>query len=137
MERFVGTWKPSKIDFEQLKKFYTSMGMPAAAMDIGKEEGWAGLELEVTENGTIWKYCNAPWGDSTITFHLEQGAFSTMGKSGERKGEFKMEGDAVITEMSFGGGKNIKTTNKITGGTLTVVQTFGDVSVESVFKKCG
>ncbi|CAH1250251.1 Hypp8830 [Branchiostoma lanceolatum] len=118
-----------------MKKFYTSMGMPAAAME-GQKEQWANLKVEVTENGTMWKYCNAPWGDSTLTFHVEQGTFTSVGRSGERTGEFKMEGSAVTTELSFGGDKKIQTTNKITGGNMTNVQTFGEVSVESEFQKC-
>ncbi|CAH1250250.1 Hypp8830 [Branchiostoma lanceolatum] len=105
MKHFVGTWKLSKVDFDQMKKFYTSMGMPAAAME-GQKEQWANLKVEVTENGTMWK------------------------------GEFKMEGSAVTTELSFGGDKKIQTTNKITGGNMTNVQTFGEVSVESEFQKC-
>ncbi|XP_066278811.1 uncharacterized protein [Branchiostoma lanceolatum] len=108
MEHFVGTWKLVRFDFEKMKKFYASLGLPAAVLDAPKER-WDSLKLEVTGDGTIWK---------------------------SPQGSFKMEDGVVFTEESVGGDKKLTGTKKVDGDDMILGQTFGDISVETVFKKC-
>ncbi|XP_066278809.1 uncharacterized protein [Branchiostoma lanceolatum] len=138
MEHFVGTWKLVRFDFEKMKKFYASLGLPAAVLDAPKER-WDSLKLEVTGDGTIWKHCNFPRGDETVTFDLEHGTSTRMGSSGQQtspQGSFKMEDGVVFTEESVGGDKKLTGTKKVDGDDMILGQTFGDISVETVFKKC-
>ncbi|XP_078613043.1 uncharacterized protein LOC144882865 [Branchiostoma floridae x Branchiostoma japonicum] len=132
MERFVGKWCLSDVDFDKLKTLYVSkMGTPEAVLEDHKEQ-WMKTYMNVTENGTHWTYGNVPGGDTTMMFDKADQTCKLISKRGAQESTFEMKGDAEIFIQNSQG---LKITIKVTGQEMKVTQALDDVSVDTVYTK--
>ncbi|XP_078613628.1 uncharacterized protein LOC144883184 [Branchiostoma floridae x Branchiostoma japonicum] len=134
MEKFVGKWLLSELDFDQLKKLYMSkFGAHEAQLNKDKEK-WMTIYLEVTEKGTHWKHANAPNGDTTMKFDTTKYTceVNRPSRNDNIKSTFEMKSD---TEIVIHNPNRLTMTAKLTGNDLTFTQAIDDVSVDSVFTK--
>ncbi|XP_078665096.1 14 kDa fatty acid-binding protein-like isoform X1 [Branchiostoma floridae x Branchiostoma belcheri] len=133
---FSGTFKPSKIDKEGMKKFYELLEAPPAVLEGLEKFGPDKIHFTTVDNGDsiTTTIHGLPDGDKVKTMKLGEEVDDT-GRLGKLKLKMVRDGNKMRSTETYANGKTSSIVRELNGDEMTVTMTTGDFTVSHVYKK--